>query len=426
MREAIARQFAAFYGLLISAGAFVLFGHATVSPERWLSLPADIVHVVFAAMWAGGLVGLVVVLRGRFRLARPTNPGKRRPPTGRGHPEADWSATATARSRPSEKPPRHSWNAPPKPRPTNGDQVGPGRDDERVDNSYCCTPPSGIVSRFSTMAGVSFAFIIVAGVLLAIAEVGSVANLFGTGYGQLLLVKVGVRRPPPVRCRLQPAPAHPLGALRIIGGEPGNRGVDRGWRRLVGDRQMGGDRDGRRARRDLDSRQQHAEQRGDRTTARAPPPHPALQRGSRSAEDHPENQALVNNWTVQFTGPAGANLPTWRRASRSTSSFHRRTSGRSKRTCTGSGSGSSRWPTAQSTGCRNVAGRPPDTRSQPSASRTSASRTPCGGGRHESPTAKGAAPEQGECVDTEEVHLWNGRGVHDGAPLVVREQPVPT
>ena len=54
----------------MAAGAFVLFGHALVSQERWLSIPADIVHVVFAAMWAGGLVGLVTVLRSRTRAAR--------------------------------------------------------------------------------------------------------------------------------------------------------------------------------------------------------------------------------------------------------------------------------------------------------------------------------------------------------------------
>ncbi len=63
LRRTISRQFAAFYGLLVAAGAFVLFGHALVSPERWLSIPADIVHVAFVAMWAGGLVGLVTVLR---------------------------------------------------------------------------------------------------------------------------------------------------------------------------------------------------------------------------------------------------------------------------------------------------------------------------------------------------------------------------
>ncbi len=70
LRTTISRQFAAFYGLLVAAGAFVLFGHALVSQERWLSIPADIVHVVFAAMWAGGLVGLVTVLRSRTRAAR--------------------------------------------------------------------------------------------------------------------------------------------------------------------------------------------------------------------------------------------------------------------------------------------------------------------------------------------------------------------
>ena len=48
----------------------MLFGHALVSQERWLSIPADIVHVVFVAMWAGGLVGLVTVLRSRTRAAR--------------------------------------------------------------------------------------------------------------------------------------------------------------------------------------------------------------------------------------------------------------------------------------------------------------------------------------------------------------------
>ncbi len=68
--RAPARQATAFYGLLLSAGAFVAFGHALVSPERWLSTPADVVHVVFAAMWFGGLIGLVSVLHSRVRGAR--------------------------------------------------------------------------------------------------------------------------------------------------------------------------------------------------------------------------------------------------------------------------------------------------------------------------------------------------------------------
>ena len=42
------------------------------------------------------------------------------------------------------------------------------------------------------MAGISFAGILVAGTLLAVVEVGSVANLFETGYGQLLLLKIAL------------------------------------------------------------------------------------------------------------------------------------------------------------------------------------------------------------------------------------------
>ena len=79
LRTTMGRQFAAFYGLLVAAGAFVLFGHAIASPERWLSIPADVVHVVFVAMWAGGLVGLVTVLRTRTRrrpAGRPTPVGR--------------------------------------------------------------------------------------------------------------------------------------------------------------------------------------------------------------------------------------------------------------------------------------------------------------------------------------------------------------
>ncbi len=49
-----------------------------------------------------------------------------------------------------------------------------------------------MVGRFPTMAGISFAGILVAGTLLAVAEVGSVANLFETGYRQLLLVKIAL------------------------------------------------------------------------------------------------------------------------------------------------------------------------------------------------------------------------------------------
>src|SRR4029077_18501452 len=70
LRAVMSRQFAAFYGLVVAAGAFVLFGHALVSPEKWLSTPADVVHVVLAAMWAGGLVGRLTVWWARVGAAR--------------------------------------------------------------------------------------------------------------------------------------------------------------------------------------------------------------------------------------------------------------------------------------------------------------------------------------------------------------------
>ena len=65
--------------------------------------------------------------------------------------------------------------------PTDGDGVG-----------VLLADTAGVVGRFSTMAGISFAGLLVAGTLLAIVEVGSVANLFETGYGQLLLLKIAL------------------------------------------------------------------------------------------------------------------------------------------------------------------------------------------------------------------------------------------
>ncbi len=177
LRQATARQATAFYGMLLSAGAFVAFGHALVSPERWLSTPADVVHVVFAAMWFGGLIGLAQVLHSRAGAARRIG---------------EMAASA-------EAPTPTAFTA----------SVGPGAGGtstavlERQAPSIQAAPgqpgrPSvlagtiDVVDRFSTMAGISIALVLVAGTLLAIAEVGSVANLFETGYGQTLLVKIAL------------------------------------------------------------------------------------------------------------------------------------------------------------------------------------------------------------------------------------------
>ena len=137
-----------------------------------------------------------------------------------------------------------------------GDQTGersPGRPDAAAAGTMAATDEDGwhapgghgrvSWARFSTMAGISFAGILVAGTLLAIAEVGSVANLFETGYGQLLLLKIALvglllflawynRLPPPARPvlgrRRHPARgAGPgLAAARLHGaaGGPGHGG----------------------------------------------------------------------------------------------------------------------------------------------------------------------------------------------------------
>jgi copper transport protein len=177
LRQPTARQAAAFYGMLLSASAFVVFGHALVSPERWLSTPADVVHAVFAALWFGGLIGLVQVLNSRVRAARRigemTAPVRAvdltGAPTSRGGSSGGISTALLERPAPPIE------GAPP-----SGD--GP-------------TVLAGtitLVNRFSAMAGISIALVLVAGTLLAIAEVGSVANLFETGYGQTLLVKIAL------------------------------------------------------------------------------------------------------------------------------------------------------------------------------------------------------------------------------------------
>jgi len=287
LRSTMGRQFASFYGLLVAAGAFVLFGHAITSPERWLSIPADVVHVVFVAMWAGGLVGLVTVLRTRTAAARREGAL----PAG-----ASGGAPAGGLERPAGRGPARASGAPtavlerPAPAPT---RAGVGL---RLGDT------AAVVGRFSTMAGISFAGILVAGTLLAIAEVGSVANLFETGYGQLLLVKIAL-----------------VGLLLFLAGYnrylllPGLSSaaasgradvVARGWRRLASTVRL--------------------EAIGMVTVlgvtailangtpsngATAPPPVPFTQAqpfdGGRVTLHITPNQALVNNWTVQFTGSGG-------------------------------------------------------------------------------------------------------------------------
>lgn len=177
LREQTAAQATAFYGLLVSAGAFVAFGHALVSPERWLSTPADVVHVIFAGMWFGGLIGLVIVLHNRFASARLA--GESVEPAHA--PAVSETVSSYAMSSGGKTTAVLERTAPPA-----------DRHDRHEGDDSVLAGTIGLVDRFSTMAGVSIALVLVAGTLLAIAEVGSVANLFETGYGQTLLVKIAL------------------------------------------------------------------------------------------------------------------------------------------------------------------------------------------------------------------------------------------
>ncbi len=162
---------------------------------------------------------------------------------------------------------------------------------------------AGVVGRFSTMAGISFAGILVAGTLLAIVEVGSVANLFETGYGQLLLLKIAL-----------------VGLLLILAwynrflllpglfsaaaaAQPAAQA--RGWQRLISTVRL--EALGMVAILGVTAVLANGTPSNG---ASEPPPVPFTQTrpfdGGHVTLHITPNAALVNNWTVQFTGPGGA------------------------------------------------------------------------------------------------------------------------
>lgn len=49
-------------GAVIAAASVLPLGHSRTEQPAWLMLPADLLHVLTAAIWLGGLIGLVIVL----------------------------------------------------------------------------------------------------------------------------------------------------------------------------------------------------------------------------------------------------------------------------------------------------------------------------------------------------------------------------
>jgi copper transport protein len=302
----MARQFAAFYGLLVAAGAFVLFGHAIVSPERWLSIPADVVHVVLVALWAGGLVGLVTVLRRRIASARragqfgAASRVGARPSVAHTGQTTFTSGLARAGGPSGASTVVLEREAPPGSEAVHGAAGLCG--DSSARGGAALDDTARVVGRFSTMAGISFAGLVVAGTLLAVAEVGSVANLFETGYGQLLLLKValvGLLLFLAAYNRLLLLPGLVAAAARATRAD-----LAWGWRRLTSTVRL--EALGMVAVLAVTSVLANGTPSN---SATLPPPVVFHQTqsfdGGHVTLRVTPNQALVNNWTVQFTGAAG-------------------------------------------------------------------------------------------------------------------------
>ncbi|MGO1974109.1 MAG: CopD family protein, partial [Propionibacteriaceae bacterium] len=120
--------------LALSAPVWV--GHTQTMVPRWLGVLADLAHLAAASVWAGGLLGLAVLLR----LSRPGSPTREGTTSG--------------------------WVDP-----------------ERL---------TGIVVRFSAAALGSVLVLLVSGATMAVLILPTWSSLLGTGYGRTLLVKVGV------------------------------------------------------------------------------------------------------------------------------------------------------------------------------------------------------------------------------------------
>jgi copper transport protein len=300
LSDGMASQFAAFYGLLASAGAFVLFGHAIASRERWLSIPADIVHVAFAAAWIGGLMGLVVVLRTRTRAARQAGELVRG-----GHPQADVTVPGRTLGRQPLAGRGAATAVLERPAPPRGAGAG-----GNGGGGHAVTPPTvlastiEVVGRFSTMAGISVAVVLVAGVLLAVAEVGSISNLIDTAYGQILVLKVALVGVLVFVAAYNRLLLLPLLTRSAAGG--GRAGLGDGWRRLLATVRV--EALGVVAvlavtsvlANSTPSNVAHVVDRPVRFAQTQP-----FEGGHVSLEITP-NQALVNDFVVQFTGPGGS------------------------------------------------------------------------------------------------------------------------
>jgi copper transport protein len=134
LRAGVARQMLIAYGALVAAGSFALTGHTSTGEPLVLLLAMTTLHMLVAAVWLGGLVGVAVLV-------------------ATSHPPTPNSTTT---------------------QPTTTLSV------------------ATVVSRFSTLALVAVATLWISGAVQAWWTVGDPTNLFSSTYGRLLMVKLGL------------------------------------------------------------------------------------------------------------------------------------------------------------------------------------------------------------------------------------------
>lgn len=162
----------------IALAALVLVGHTRTIGPAWLMAVADFGHLFAAAVWTGGLVGLIRLLV-RVEHDRRTHANH---DLGTAATLADGTAAlGGARRGPAVHGEREVANGPV--------TLGDGQPDSAV---TIVRAVGRVVGRFSQLALVSVLMLAASGTIMAIMVVGSWSMLVESGYGRTLLLKLGV------------------------------------------------------------------------------------------------------------------------------------------------------------------------------------------------------------------------------------------
>lgn len=204
-----------FYGSLCACGSFALYGHSTEAASRLVTSLADVVHVVVAAVWFGGLVGLAITIaarRARAQSSTPTTTTTTTSATGTTATSTTTASTTAAdtiatgsespgATRPSPEPvvdgtaPDVSGNAlDASASPVAVRSTVEGGDDASRGGAPTgnALDTAGVVLRFSNAAALSVFALWLSGAALAWSFTDGIDGLLDDRYGQALAVKVGL------------------------------------------------------------------------------------------------------------------------------------------------------------------------------------------------------------------------------------------